>query len=149
MDELLPCPSCHGLNTSCPDGCGRDPKTGELDGSRLAATQPAAVEQDVERVARAIDPGLWKLLDNPDWFMPDNPQDVERKEASLSRARAALSALTPARAEGFKAGLEAAALAVAALKTCGCNGAHGLCMEDDPYDNAAEIIRALKESDHG
>lgn len=32
------CPSCGGLNTSCPDGCGRDPKTGELDGSRLAET---------------------------------------------------------------------------------------------------------------
>lgn len=32
------CPSCHGLNTSCPDGCGRDPETGELDGSRLEPT---------------------------------------------------------------------------------------------------------------
>lgn len=29
------CPSCHGLNTSCPEGCGRDPLTGELDGSTL------------------------------------------------------------------------------------------------------------------
>ena len=24
------CPSCHGLNLSCPDGCQRDPKTGRL-----------------------------------------------------------------------------------------------------------------------
>lgn len=30
----LVCASCGGLNTSCPDGCGRDPDTGELDGSR-------------------------------------------------------------------------------------------------------------------
>lgn len=29
------CPSCHGLNLSCPDGCGRDPLTGELNGTRL------------------------------------------------------------------------------------------------------------------
>jgi hypothetical protein len=31
------CPSCHGLNTSHPDGCGRDPETGELNGTRLDA----------------------------------------------------------------------------------------------------------------
>lgn len=29
------CPSCGGLNTNCPDGCGRDPVTGELNGTRL------------------------------------------------------------------------------------------------------------------
>lgn len=34
------CPSCGGLNTSCPRGCGRDPLTGELDGSDL---RPAPV----------------------------------------------------------------------------------------------------------
>lgn len=34
------CPSCNGLNTSCPDGCGRDPLTGELNGTRY--TRPAA-----------------------------------------------------------------------------------------------------------
>jgi len=28
------CPSCHGLNLSCPEGCGRD-ENGELDGSTL------------------------------------------------------------------------------------------------------------------
>lgn len=32
-----PCPSCGGLNISCPDGCGRDPETGELNGTRLEA----------------------------------------------------------------------------------------------------------------
>jgi hypothetical protein len=26
------CESCGGLNTSCPSGCERDPKTGELNG---------------------------------------------------------------------------------------------------------------------
>jgi hypothetical protein len=34
------CPACHGLNTSCPEGCGRDPVTGELDGSTLPAAKP-------------------------------------------------------------------------------------------------------------
>ena len=24
------CPSCGGLNIACPNGCGRDPETGEL-----------------------------------------------------------------------------------------------------------------------
>lgn len=35
------CPSCNGLNTSCPDGCGRDPKTGELNGT-IGILAPAA-----------------------------------------------------------------------------------------------------------
>ena len=30
------CPSCGGLNTSHPDACGRDPQSGELNGTRLA-----------------------------------------------------------------------------------------------------------------
>jgi len=34
-DIQTDCPSCHGLNTSCPDGCRRDPVTGELNGTRL------------------------------------------------------------------------------------------------------------------
>lgn len=29
------CPSCGGLNTSCPEGCGRDLRTGELNGTPL------------------------------------------------------------------------------------------------------------------
>ena len=33
--EADECPSCGGLNISCPDGCGRDPETGELNGTRL------------------------------------------------------------------------------------------------------------------
>ena len=32
------CPSCGGLNTGCPDGCGRDPLTGELNGTKLEDT---------------------------------------------------------------------------------------------------------------
>lgn len=35
------CPSCHGLNTSCQEGCGRDPVTGELDGSTLTPADAA------------------------------------------------------------------------------------------------------------
>lgn len=38
------CPSCHGLNTSCPDGCGRDPLTGELNGTRLHTAADAGGE---------------------------------------------------------------------------------------------------------
>lgn len=34
-EKVDDCPSCHGLNISCPEGCGRDPVTGELDGSTL------------------------------------------------------------------------------------------------------------------
>jgi hypothetical protein len=34
------CPSCGGLNTSCPHGCGRDPKTGELNGTTYQETTP-------------------------------------------------------------------------------------------------------------
>lgn len=33
-EHMKDCPSCHGLNISCPDGCGRDPETGELNGTR-------------------------------------------------------------------------------------------------------------------
>lgn len=39
------CLSCHGLNTSCPDGCGRDPATGELDGSTFVAPVAGEVER--------------------------------------------------------------------------------------------------------
>jgi hypothetical protein len=41
------CPSCNGMNTSCPVGCGRDPRTGELDGSTL---DRAALAQHVRKV---------------------------------------------------------------------------------------------------
>ena len=43
IDKL--CPSCHGLNTSCPKGCGRD-KNGELDGSTLCTDTRAEVERE-------------------------------------------------------------------------------------------------------
>lgn len=36
------CPSCHGLNLSCPDGCGRD-ENGELDGSTLTPSAAATI----------------------------------------------------------------------------------------------------------
>lgn len=49
--EPTECPSCHGLNTSCPDGCGRDPTTGELNGTRLSEpTDPAG--PSIEAVMR-------------------------------------------------------------------------------------------------
>lgn len=39
------CPSCNGLNTACPEGCGRDPKTGELDGSTLESAPAAGAQK--------------------------------------------------------------------------------------------------------
>ena len=51
--EVQPCPSCHGMNTSCPDGCGRDPETGELNGTRLVEVQ--ADDATVERMQEAED----------------------------------------------------------------------------------------------
>lgn len=45
--------------------------------------------------------------------------------------------------------LEEAAKACEALKTCGCNGEHGRCMADDPYDHAAGIVRALRNQGEG
>lgn len=42
---MTECPSCGGLNLSCPEGCGRDPQTGELNGTR----GPSMTEDIVER----------------------------------------------------------------------------------------------------
>jgi hypothetical protein len=47
------CPSCGGLNTSCPDGCGRDSTTGELNGTQLSETGDA-VERRRKALAQAI-----------------------------------------------------------------------------------------------
>lgn len=96
-EELKPCPSCHGLNTSCPDGCGRDPETGELNGTRYeprAAPDMAAV---VEAVVDMLEAGR----DNPSTRVFTNEQiattntalqaEVARKEAALRTAERATS----------------------------------------------------------
>lgn len=72
----------------------------------LTRTQPAPVEQDVERVAAVISDAFEDgggLVDGPDW-------DWDRREAEKvirMCAERIVSTLTPARAEGFKAGVEA------------------------------------------
>lgn len=40
------CPSCGGLNTSHPEGCGRDPQTGDLNGTTLVQPKPARPTPD-------------------------------------------------------------------------------------------------------
>lgn len=47
------CPSCHGLNLSCPDGCGRDTETGELNGTRYEAPTPSASGEAIEADERS------------------------------------------------------------------------------------------------
>lgn len=43
--QPVDCVSCGGLNVSCPDGCGRDAITGELNGTRLEQP-PSTVGED-------------------------------------------------------------------------------------------------------
>ena len=43
------CMGCCGLNTSCPEGCGRDPATGELDGSRCTCPAHTPCADDALR----------------------------------------------------------------------------------------------------
>ena len=72
------CPSCHGLNTSCPDGCGRDPETGELNGTRLR--QPDAVDTmrglvDARRLATILWEKHWREQ-SPEWQPLDTIEGV-------------------------------------------------------------------------
>jgi hypothetical protein len=59
------CPGCGGLNTSCPEGCGRDPATGELDGSTYVAPSQHSELADIER-ARQIAAEV-VISDYPTW----------------------------------------------------------------------------------
>lgn len=80
------CPSCGGQNISCPDGCGRDPESGELNGTRLETAQPDDV---VERVAFAIIEGSagTRAAEHAKEFQTANWTDA------LRSARAALAAM--------------------------------------------------------
>lgn len=103
VQPVSECPSCSGLNTSCPDGCGRDPVTGELNGSRL--TPETIVEKSykewladifapVDRERRKLcseasgaggDPPCWRVL----------PEAYRTEECSAGcGARAILTALS-------------------------------------------------------
>lgn len=76
-----PCPSCGGLNTSCPEGCGRDPATGELDGTTLkpepVETQPATYADFQQRRGRLPDL-IEEALSIYDEFMKDDAYDAQR-----------------------------------------------------------------------
>lgn len=54
------CPSCGGLNLSCPEGCGRDPNTGELDGSTLPAQDGRSREWMIGSVSVDIEIALYE-----------------------------------------------------------------------------------------
>lgn len=45
------CPSCHGLNISCPEGCGRDSLTGELNGTTLIRPADDGLVGKIEALA--------------------------------------------------------------------------------------------------
>jgi hypothetical protein len=47
------CPSCGGLNISCPDGCGRS-EDGELNGTRLVMTPAPVVTDSMRAIERLI-----------------------------------------------------------------------------------------------
>jgi len=62
---LKPCPSCDGLNISCPNGCGRDPKTGELNGTLYAhppSQDASALVAALERIKNARPAGDYVLV---------------------------------------------------------------------------------------
>lgn len=75
------CPSCHGLNTSCPDGCGRDPVTGELNGTRLTLPDEEGM---VEEIARIICDAAPARLEAE--FLPIDPPMIARAILPLIRA---------------------------------------------------------------
>lgn len=57
----MTCPSCGGLNTSCPDGCGRDPKTGELNGTRLIDPKREVAIADLNHLLSFPRLGAWGM----------------------------------------------------------------------------------------
>lgn len=61
-DTLEGCDSCGGLNTSCPDGCQRDPKTGELIGSTDTLERREAINK-LRRVRDNLTPGAIERAD--------------------------------------------------------------------------------------
>lgn len=75
------CPSCHGLNISCPEGCGRDPKTGELDGSTLTTNTDGLAERLTEASTRQCWSGAKDLfIDAADRIQSDAARMAERDE---------------------------------------------------------------------
>lgn len=111
--SLLPCPRCNNraFLVDFPGGakevwCVTDrclrlpPRETAAEAAEAWNTRalPAPVEQDVERAAKAVflatgaDPDVWETI----------ARDDPMRRAAFDFARAALSTLTPARAEGFK-----------------------------------------------
>ena len=85
-DPLTDCPSCQGMNTSCPDGCGRDPLTGELDGSTL--TKPSDVDGLIERLQMSVAydaPVLRKMCAEAATTLAAQQARVEALEGALKR----------------------------------------------------------------
>lgn len=81
------CPSCGGLNTSCPEGCGRDPVTGELDGSTLAASPPAPADASGEVLAWFGTQHRLSLDFYSPWFCDDDDQAQEWRVSKESGPR--------------------------------------------------------------
>jgi len=95
---LKPCPSCDGLNISCPNGCGRDPKTGELNGTLYAhppSQDASALVAAVRNLETAIDALAATRSHSTYLSMIDNDnaaQALLRLDGARQAARAALTA---------------------------------------------------------
>lgn len=99
---LNECLSCNGMNTSCPDGCGRDPKTGELNGGRCDCdycAQPspdvAGLVSDINGVAAHFSKLAGMNANNhPHWpsgLRPFSTGDVKHLAEALPQAATALT----------------------------------------------------------
>lgn len=80
-DLKAQCPSCEGLNTSCPVGCDRDPQTGELMPIPPAAL--ARIEQ-LEAEVRRLRAGLEQIANDPYQFGQRIQKMKELARATLS-----------------------------------------------------------------
>jgi hypothetical protein len=85
------CPSCHGLNTSCPDGCGRDPETGELNGTILTPA-PAVSTDEIVAMLKDVRADC-HLFSRVHGVLADTERDrFAQRAAKITTILAALSA---------------------------------------------------------
>ena len=90
------CPSCGGQNTSCPDGCGREPETGELNGTRLETAQPDDLERLLGRITCTAETSARLMRDaknTGDWWGAENTAknfDIIAKQTDDLRAALAV-----------------------------------------------------------
>lgn len=163
---LLPCPCCKApceveidpaRSVICEDENG-DHYTEHRHAIKTyhyRAAQPAPVEQDVERArdARKLAREIMSAMQRAQ-FPADYPAEAHDEFEALILTPLLLSTLTPARAEGFKAGLTVIADNLVDQRDEPWTEEGGASQNRvhfwrDKAINASRAIRALKESDHG